>query len=84
MANDELDIFDEEVVTIRLNAMLLSKVDDFAWFRYTDRTEAIHFLLRQGLAKQDQIKTPYGDRRQEPDEVIVDVRDDCVSIDPWV
>ena len=65
---------EEAAVRIPIEPSLLAGIDDFAWYRNLDRTEAIHILLNNGLATQDTINTPHGDRRQSPDEVVVDSR----------
>jgi len=65
---------EEGTVQLFIEPSLLVEIDDFAWCRYLDRPEAIRSLLKHGLATKDTIKTPYGDRRQSPDEVIVDSR----------
>ncbi len=59
---------------ISLEPSMLVYIIDFAWYRHLDRSEAIRILLQQGLATQAAIETPYGDRRQSADEIVVDTR----------
>ena len=65
---------EERAMRIIIEPSLLADIDDFAWCRYLERQEAIRLLLKHGLATQEAIETPYGDRRQSPEEVVVDSR----------
>jgi hypothetical protein len=61
-------------VCISLPVTMLADIDEFAWYLYLGRTEAIRLLLKQGLSAQEQIEAPFGDCRQSPEEVVVDSR----------
>jgi len=65
---------EEASVRIAIEPSLLADIDNFAWCRYLDRLETIRILLKHGLAIQGAIQTPYGDRRQSPEEAVVDSR----------
>ena len=65
---------EQVTVGITIDPSLLADIDDFAWWRYLERAEAIPILLKHALATQGAIQTPYGDRRKSPEEVVVDSR----------
>ncbi len=73
-SNRGYSVPEEEDVRITIEPSMLAGIDDFAWYRYLDRPEAIRILLKHGLATQGALETPYGDRRQSVDEVVVDSR----------
>jgi len=72
--NRDHSVLEEETMRITIEPSLLAEIDDFAWHRYLDRPQAIRILLDYSLATLGTIKTPYGDRRQSPEEVVIDTR----------
>jgi hypothetical protein len=65
---------EDAVVFVGIPVSILAAILDFGWYRHLDPAAAVRVLLQHALAWQNDIETRYGDRRQSPDEVVVDSR----------